>query len=327
MSLFNFFTAVASGGGEGGGSVPPSFPANTIPVIIDLGQSQSGARGESNRIVLTSYSQTPTDAQIYAKVTYDAVDNGVWEQTDALSNTSDNRYVDHSTFKFFGGEISLQTKVIERLGIHHSTFKFFGGEISLQTKVIERLGIPCYYIKVAFGSTFLAQVGVNNWNPSSVGSLLDQFLNNFFDVAIPKLQAANPTKNIKILCVKWKQGEADSEQQTYIDEYQSNFLGLMSKVRAHDTLLNNVPFIVTKLHFYENALEGQINTIFDNVAGNPANNCHTVNYSDMPKKVELTTEQKGGIPPTGSDDNHMSYLGQIADGERTYDKLVELGII
>lgn len=285
---------VASLGSGGGSVLPPAGDIPDIPILIEIGQSNAGGRAETGRLPEGDYVAAPTGVKYYFKTGYNSTDNGSWVAYDP-----NNVY-----------EIYPTSRASDY--IHASCLHL--GQI-----VQEYWNKDVYVINAGAGGTSLSPdeppspVGRMKWAASLTGELLDIFLDDYFDVALSKLPAG--TK--KVLGIIWHQGETDLTDATATANYTTNLAALITKVRAHNALLNDAPFIITKLNFYQNGDETAFNSALDAFAA-ANSNVYTIDISDTPRKQDLTVDQKKGVTATAGDDRHTSYLGQIAKAERSW---------
>lgn len=286
----NSTNRLLSGGGGGG------VASNFIPLIFDIGQSNSIGRAESDRLALTSYSKTPDGVKIYYKTAYGATDNGTWQAIDTATNCKEPDAA--------GGQ------------------RTFGGYLSLATKLRDLLAREVYVVAAGDGGTALAQgVTANDWNPNTVGSCYERATSQYFSVAITKLQALYPGRQV-VVFISWHQGESDAPDATALSAYSANFTAFITALRASHALLANARLYITKLWYSKSAAEGTINTVFTNYQAANSSTTALINISGYPQKDELTVGQIGGFTATTADDNHQSYLAQIAKGELIYTNIV-----
>lgn len=280
----NFATrTILSNGGTGN---IPDF----IPVHLVLGQSNNEGNAENDRLELLTYPQQPSGVYIYWKPDYTASDNGNWEPAFGAVNTRGPN--------FTPGE------------------RLFGHYLLLGSKMHTLLRRNIYVLMCAESSTSLYQRVGEDWDPTSVNECFEKFMENYFDVAIAKLQTEFPGVPIKVF-ISWHQGETDAVAGEAAG-YAARFDTLFSAVRAHNTLLNDAIWTLFLLNHDQSAGETTINNaLIAKAAANPSF-VFTVDVSDMPRKVDLTVDQKGGFTPTKADDNHISYLGHEAKSDREY---------
>ncbi len=270
-----------------------------IPVIFDIGQSNSIGRAESDRLALTTYSKTPAGVKIYYKTAYGAADNGTWQDIDTATNC----------------------KEPDAAGSQRT----FGGYLAFATDLRDLLGRNVYVIAAGDGSTALTDSGItaNNWDPDTVGSCFDRAIDQYFSVAITKLQTDFPGREIRVF-ISWHQGESDAGDAAATTAYSTNFPLFITALRSAHALLATAPLFITKLWYLKSANETTLNNYFISYQAANTSLVRLIDVSDQPQKDELTPEQIGGFTATISDDNHQSYLGQIAKGQRICTALVSL---
>jgi len=275
-----------------GGAFSP-MPSNIVPLIFDIGQSNAVGRGESNREnQLSAFPELPTNCKIYYKTDYTITDNGTFQQPFAGVNTREP----------------------------DQTASIFGAYHPLACYIASGFQRTCYIIMMGDGGTALKQNLTNpDWSPSSSGECFEIATQRYYSVAYDKIVAENPTSIIlPIIC--WHQGETDAMDNTATSEYSNNFSNFVTSLRASHSTLNNALMFITKLNYLQTANEATINTVFTNYVASHGSNTILIDVSDQPRKIDLTTQQKGGlVPSTGSDDEHMSYIAQNVKGSRIYD--------
>lgn len=273
---------------------PPPDYSNTIFLIMVGGQSNEAAQAESSRLALTEYPTQPDRVWYYWKSTsqIDSLDNGNWEPAFAGSNT-------------------------KQQGVGNA----FGGHLILATKLSVILNSDVYIMDVARGSTKLIQNAEGNpdWSPASSGEMFTAFTQYYFSTALPKLQALQPGKTIKVIKT-WTLGESEA-----LDGQTSGFLtrwnAFDAAISAYDPLLAEAPWLIHTLNHEQSANEALINADYSSfVASNPTRS-YLIDMMGQKRKVDLTTEEKGGFATTvnGGDDNHMSYLGMKYKGEQGFE--------
>ena len=286
------------------GHLNTKYGLNLIYYVLDLGQSNSAGRAETERLTaLTSYSATPAGVKIYYKTARTSPDNGSWQDVSAGVNNFEPENI-LAGLDCFASEVIAGKLLFDRLGNN-----------------------PIYWNKCALGGTSLKQgLTSTDWSELTAGELFQIATQYYHTVAYAKLVALHPTKTIKTI-ILWYQGESDANNGTAASEYYANFVNFVAALRAYDPVFANAPLIITKLKYFIDANEATVNAAFDTFAGgNP--NTYLIDISDQPRKQDLDAGVKATYPPsTGSDDQHSSYLAQIARGEMIFDKLVEIGYI
>lgn len=271
-------------------------PSDYVIVILDMGQSNAIGRAESDRLALTTYADGPNKISIFYKPDYTSATNGAFQAYLAGSNTEEPD--------------------------QGASLRLYSGSLTLACKARDYTGNPVYIIPAGDGGTALEQnLTTPDWDPDSSGECFQTFLEYYFDRAMPIVLAANPTKEVVVI-INWSQGETDAANGTATTNYATNFAAFYAAVRAHGTYssyLTAAPWFVTLLNYMQSAGETTINGVFTSfAAGTGLGRLYTIDVSDQPRKVDLTTAQKGGFSPTASDDEHLSYLAQNARGEREW---------
>ncbi len=278
-------------------SVILSLETDFIPVIFDIGQSNSIGRAESDRLALTSYSKTPNNVKIYYKTAYGATDNGSFVDIDASTNT----------------------KEPDAAGSQRT----FGAYLPLATKLRDYLARTVYVVAAGDGGTALSTgITSQTWNPTTVGSCFDRATLQYFNVAMTKLAAANPGKRI-VIFINWHQGESDAGDAGATAAYATKLNTFFIALRASNVLLNNAYLVITKIWFTKSGNEALINNAITGYTTTHSEYVNCISISDLPQKDELTVPQIGGYTATTLDDNHQSYLAQIGKGERIFAKIVD----
>lgn len=305
----SFFSSIAASGRRIGSGI---INSNFIPVVFELSQS-NGGQGEADRLALTgeitsagltkmTYSKTPANCRIWEKTSIDFNDTGVMQDLSAGVNGTQ-----YSANRVFGADVALLPL--------------------LRDSTTEN---KAYYIKAMKGGTQLyLSGGTNDWNADTVGGLLDYSLHYHARSAIREILAENPGKQIKVVLLR-HQGESDNTDIKR-NAYYQNSLNFLAKIRAYQidgvSYFADSPFIDTLLK-YEPAQQQEIDMNALKVQfATEQPNCYTIDISAQPRKVDLTTAQKGGYTPTLPDNSHGSYLSMLQKGEAAYDLLKSLNWI
>jgi hypothetical protein len=266
-----------------------------IPVIFSWGQSNEIGRGEAERqLQLTPYSFDPTGIKIYYKTNYSATDNGAWynlQTGSVLTQEPDN---------------SVTT---------------FGSYITAAIKLGAILNKTVYIIPTADGGTVVNNTGgLRTWHPSVVNECFDVAMDNYYQVAIDKLQVAFPGKQI-VVFMTVTEGESDAGTGRTQLQFYNDITTVISSMRAYE-LLSTSPLIAAKMNYLQTSAEDDIDAAWvDYYNANPSV-VRLVETTDLPRKMDLTTAQKGGITAsTGSDDEHLSYIAQNTKGLRVAEEI------
>lgn len=273
------------------GSVISNTASDFVFVILDMGQSNAIGRAEADRLALTTYPERPSNIYIYYKSDY-TVAAGSFNNMQAGTNT-------------FEPDLS-------------ASFRLFSGSIIEAQRLRDLTGNRCYVIPAGDGGTALEQnLTSPDWSPLSAAECFVIFLDRFFEQAMPSIIATHPGKTIAVL-INWSQGETDASDGTATANYATNFAAFYTAVRArtaYSAYLTAAPWCVPLLNYMQTAGETTINSVFTAFAAAHSSNFFTFDLSAYPRKVDLSVAQKGGYTPTASDDEHQSYIGQIAKGE------------
>jgi hypothetical protein len=293
--LFNpFFTGDYSWWGGSGSAV---IPDDIIFVTMVMGQSNGVGKANAKRLAMTTYPRHPNNVHNYIKGDYNNTDNGAFQNIGLGFNT-------------------------EELG---ATTEVFGAAGILAQKLQTLSGNPVYVINGCESGIGLGIDGATrDWDPTSTESFT-RTLTYMYLPALADIQALHPDKTIKVIKI-WHGGETDAQSDTKRDNFYTNFVAFDAAVSAVDASLATAPWMIHKLYFYQGdvanptnaAREVVINAALQQfVDANPARS-YMVDFSHLPKKVDLTATQKGGFTVIATDDNHNSYLQQIYCGETDY---------
>lgn len=273
-------------------------------INIGMGQSNDEGQAEAARMATsilgsTAYTRTKFGCYVYPKTTRTITDDGAWADLNAGTNTK-------------GPDILA------------SGFDTVADETPLLHLLRDKTKQPVFWIKTSRGGSRLqTNVTDPDWAVSS-NELYLQATQYWWTVAKNKLLNVFPSLRLKVV-IHWHQGESDSNDATARANYLTNIRTFFAAFRAYDPLFARAPLFVTKLYFALDADEDEINDALMQFVSE-SDNTYLINVDDQPRKIDLTTGQKGGLSPTttGGDDEHASYLMQIAKGERKYTKLVEI---
>lgn len=277
-------------------SIATLYPV--VPLVIDMGQSNSAGRAELNRLQAFYPDYNPSPEEVY-----------IWYNSTSIQ--------------------PLQIGVNGIEPFNNPAYACFGGNFSLLTLMQRRISNPVYGLLMGYGGTFLAAQGGGNpdWAPASVGENFATTNTKFLQI-YAKLSSAYRGRTIKSVLL-WHQGESDATVGADTTAYATNFPAFVTAFRALHSQFTTAPLIITKLYYNLNAGEATINAVFDTYVGANANAYVNDPAAEVtyPRKVDLPAGIKSTYPPTASDDNHNSYEFQIKKGEMIYEKLVEIGYI
>lgn len=267
----------------------------------------------STRTNQSKYTKTPANVHIYNKANSNqnsnfVTDNAAWEAYDA------------DTTARFDSPITKQ----------------FGCELSMGTRIAARTGRDVGFVKSGFGGTALIHGTTTNapgtWNYSNRNIAIEFLIKR----AIRDLKTYQSGKMVNPLCKVWWQGETDGINGQSKAAYKASLSELvvyMDKGFKDNFSLNHVvPWFFVLPSYNRNAAEQLIRDAITEFCGeNP--NCYYFDIDAYPRKTSLTTAEAAplakGTPNAdgGNDDNHQSYIAQLAVGEILSDKLIELGLI
>lgn len=276
--------------------LPPDIDLdNSIFVVFAAGQSNCVGRATSQRMIqLTENMETPSGVRYFFKNNYTSTDNGSFVAP--FEGSDHTKEPDQASVGYFGSYIQLAAR-LKRVSPN-----------------------PVYVVMMGDGGTALKQnLTSPDWYEGSSGECFQIATQYFYSAAYPKIEAEQPGKTI-IPIIDWHQGETDAGDADGIIGYATRFSGagrFVDSLRASHSSLEDAFMIITKLYFQLTAGEDTINEFFETYAASQ-DNVGIVDISDINRKVDLTTDEKGGISTSGSDDGHTSYLGQIAKADRAY---------
>lgn len=308
-------------------------PLTKAYFIILLGQSNADGRREPTRLQNTQFNYKgiaagyPTPRVAQEQYVADPADVYIYHKSVA---SSADMSVDVATWQAYEAGVNSS---------HDDNS--FGTELSCATLIQEATDRPVYIVKVAYGGTSLntntpsaSQFSPGNWNPTNRYIAMEYYLKR----AMRDFRAANPTIRPELLCINWWQGENDGINGVSTATYEAQFLLLKAYIdkavrgefvieEGRDPIWN-----LTRLNFNENAAEALINTALDNVA-TALDDTYIINCAAYPKGDELTVAEAAplavGLPNAdgGLDNDHTSYIGQLAVGELQFENIQSAGLI
>lgn len=277
----------------------------TVYIGLGLGQSNDEGQAEVQRmLILSPYTtRTPEGCFVYPKLTRTVTDDGTWQALNAGTNNRGPDIIGSMSSDSFGDETPMMVE----------THRITGG--------------ICLWIKTSRGGSRLEPDGAALDWAVSTNELYLQATQYWWTVAKNKFLTAFPATILKPH-INWHQGENDAIDATSRTNYPANILTFFTALRAYDPLLATAPLFITLLHFWDDANEAVINAALTGYAATDVNS-YLINISDTPRKMDLTVPQKGGIVATtnGGDDNHTSWMGQIAKSARKISKLRQIGYL
>lgn len=267
------------------------FQDDFLPVIFDNFQSNAIGRAEAERyLMLTKWPFDPSGIWTYYKTDRTATDNGSWQRLQVGSP---------------------QTTEPQWSGI----FTHFGGYVTAAIQLSVILDRDVFMIPVAEGGTTLTpDTSVRDHYPETVNELFRENTQNYFRVAIDKLRAAYPGREI-VVFEFLHGGETDAAFNTTQLEFYSALVKYHNSLNSFDPLFKRTPHIITKIRYMLTANEDKINEVYEKFA-REYEDVYLVDISELPRKNELTVDELGGITGSSADDEHLSYLGQIEKGIR-----------
>lgn len=264
-----------------------------IPVIFEApAQSNGIGRGEADRYnQLTPWPTIPQKVKIYYKPDYTATDNGTWNDL------------------IVGTILTVEPDL--------SSFRVFGGYVTAAIKLAAILNRDVYIIPCGDGGTIMNNGGAfRSWHPSISNECYEVAHTRYLSPALTKLRTDFPGRQIVIFRTA-HEGETDAGQGRSQAQFFADIGTYETSARAFTGILANAPFVVTKISYMRDAAEDTINAAWQQFADADTKRIKIVDISDLDRKVDLSTAEKGGFSPsTGADDEHQSYLAQIEKGFR-----------
>jgi hypothetical protein len=259
-----------------------------------------------------AYGNAPANVHIYNKpgatqFSDFTTDNTGWEAYNVLTNSR----FDSASVPKFGWELSLGTQLSDA-----------GKEVG--------------FVKAGFGGTalitFTTSQPPGTWNCVSREVAIQYLLKR----AARDLKTYKAGKRVKPLCKVWWQGETDGINGATKADYKTHLDWCLRYIDKHfkETFVidGTVPWMLVLPSYNRNAAEEVIRTAITEFAASNAD-CHIINVDAYPRKTDLTTAEASpltkGMPNAdgGNDDNHQSYIAQLAAGELIFQKLQELSLI
>lgn len=271
-----------------------SLASNFIPVLWSgsPGQSNDIGRAEADRYhQLTPYTVDPKQIHIYYKPDYTATDNGAW-------------------FPLIVGSILTVEPDLP-------SFRVFGGYVTAAIKMQSMLNRPVYIIPTGDGGTVMNTLGTyRTWNPATSGECYQVATERYFTPAISKLMTDFPGRQIVIFRAI-HEGETDAGQSRSQANFLADVQSFENSLRAYNPLLLFAPVAVCEIFYMDTAAEDTINAAWTQFVNADPGRVKWVQTSDLKRKVDLTTTEKGSLTATtGADDEHLSYLAQVTKGLR-----------
>jgi hypothetical protein len=310
-------------------------PVDKVRVILQVGQSNAVGRQDGSRLANTQYnykgiaagypavrvaqdqySLTPPNVITYYKDTLSTgdqtTDNGVWQAYEAGVN---NRPKTASTIKFFGAELSCATR------LHDAT------------------GDLVAVVKCAFDDTGLSRSNTTGLPPGNWNNISRDIAMYYYLVrAIRDLKTAYPTLRPQMDAVIWWCGERDGSTGVPTADIITQFGELK---RMMDYVISGL-FVqeegkkhiwnICKLDFNRSAGEANVNAGYEAFAAANADT-YFIDTTPYPQSDELSGPEAApvavGAPNANGwdDDNHASYIAQLAVGELAFANIQAAGLI
>lgn len=175
--------------------------------------------------------------------------------------------------------------------------KGYGPEISFSNSTAYQ-GSQIGIIKISAGDTSLAAA----WNPSIPGQM--------YQSTVDAIRSASATRPIRIVGVLWMQGESDGATVEMAQQYKSNLLSLISKLRE-DTSNPHLAFITAR--------ETAPSSLYP--------------YTEMVRQAQVSIDDENyrwfscDDLPKVADGLHYDSQGQILLGQRFAQAVISLGLL
>lgn len=310
-------------------------PPTEAPFVIILGQSNAVGYTVRQRLANTSYNYQGIAAGYpavrvaqpqYAQTTVPGVKT-YWK--------TNNPATDQSLNDGSWQDLTLGVNNCQNSG----AFEGVGPELSLCTNLHQYTGktvwlLKCAYPGTALTSTITPSNPPGNWNNTNRVIFIEYFVKR----ALTSFRAANPTLRPFLAAIHWHQGEHDAMNNISKATYKTQFASLR-------TYLENELFAqfvtpkdrkpiwnIVKLKFFENAAEGIINDALAEIVAEH-DRSYLIDCTSYPQGDALTAGQASpinvGDPNSagGNDNNHQSYIAQLAIGELAFDNLISADIL
>lgn len=283
----------------GNNRVTETLPDNLVIVLFSILQSNSNGRAEADRLVITTWPLRPINSFYLRKTDYTATNNGTIR---GMAIGGDGfEEPDESARRMFAADAIMVSKLRS----------LFGGDT------------PIYTCNAAEGGTFtVTKTSSRDWQEAS-NECFARATTGMYSGLITSLEALYPTREIKVI-VMFHGGESEAiSGGSDLTNFPSALQSLYNSMNGVDSYLAEAPWLFTKIYYNVNANEATINGHIQTFVDANPDRCYVVDISDQPRKQDLTTEQKAGVSPSGTDDQHTSYLGQIAKAERHYPNILD----
>lgn len=220
-------------------------------------------------------------------------------------------------------------------------FNGIGHALSLCTKLHEYTGKTIWLVKCAYPGTALASsiTPLNppgNWNNTN----REIFIEYYVKRALRDFRADNPTLRARPVAFNWWQGEHDALHNITKAGYKVHHNTLSAYMEKEVFGQFVIPtdkrpiWNLVKLRFHENAAETNINDALTELVSEH-DHYRLVDCSSYPKTKELSAGQAspvavnivGNNSAGRQDDNHQSYIAQLAVGEIMAQNIIDAGLI
>lgn len=274
-------------------------------IILILGQSNAAGRAEVSRLSNKYYNPmnyvaNPERVKIYDK-----------------GNMSDpNLSKDNGSWKDYYAGVNSNTD--------GSPLDNFGPELSLSQLITRTKKGNVYIIKAAFGGTALSPNIPTTYPGNWTENILSIAMEYYFKPAMRDLYINEPNSNVHFLGVIWWQGESDAAAGISTSAYNEQFTILKNHVDEYLSKEFNYPYkwALIGLNYKQDTNEMAINAALKSLSSKDTYFIPTLVY---PRKMDLTNSQQWPIK-SERDDNHSSYITQIAVGTKIFDLFTETNL-
>lgn len=317
------------------GTKQPAQGITTAKVIIVLGQSNASGRAEVARLANTDYNykgiSTGYPSVRAGQAQYVTNPANVYTYWKGNSKTSANLAADNGSWTAYTAGSNGNGNANFDLATTGPTYNVFGSELSLATQLQESSGQEVYIIKCAVGGTSLT-FNTTTTDPGTWNYTLRNVAAEFFiKRGMRDLRTFRPNTFFELAGVVWWQGEQDATDNVSAATYQSEFMGMKqvidNAIKESFTIKKPYLWNMVKVSFNRNAAEGVINTALANVVA-ANSDCRLVNIDGYPRKMDLATDEASPVAVNytsnsagGADNEHSSYIAQLAAGELIFNNI------
>lgn len=304
------------------------LPAERVYFVLCFGQSNMNGRTPTDRLANTQYNYKGiADGYPAVRTTqgqYSTTPSGVYtyfKTTDAFADQS----IDNGAWQALNVGVNNAHNAGQGVG-------FVGPELSLCTKLNESTGREVRLIKVGFGSTGLTNTISNgspgNWNNTIRFIAIEYYVKR----ALRDFRAAFPNKRPVLVGVNWWQGETDANQGINQATYEAQFESLrqyfVQELNGIFVIQRPPIWNLVRLDYLRTSGETGINAALQAIITANSADFRFIDSTPYPQNIELTSGEAApvavGTPNSlgFTDDEHSSYIAQLAVGERMADNIL-----